>query len=72
MDLVLGLEEEPTNEPTGELSFRMTEDDAWAMVDVLRQAALKLSGREPQAFIWVEILPPWSYGPSWVRPPSLG
>lgn len=50
VDVFLGLEEEALAE---QVSFRMTEDDAWAMADVLRQAAEHLSRRAPQAFVRV-------------------
>lgn len=40
--------EEPWVVTTG---MRLTEDDAWALADVLRQAASLVAGSEPQAFI---------------------
>jgi hypothetical protein len=48
VDVYLHPEEEAW---TREISLRLTEDDALALVDALRQAAQIVAGSDPQAFI---------------------
>lgn len=51
--LVLACSEEPRAANTG---MRLTEDDAWALSDALRQAAQLVAGSEPQRFIRLQLL----------------
>lgn len=49
----------PQEEPwTPETGLRLTEDDALALADALREAARLVAGSEPQEFIRVAILEP--------------
>jgi hypothetical protein len=43
---------------TAETGLRLTEDDALALVDALRQAAVFVAGTDPQAFIRLLICEP--------------
>ena len=43
---------------TPETGLRLTEDDALALVDALRQAARSVAGTDPQAFIRLLICEP--------------
>ena len=55
VEVYLRPEEEAWTQETG---LRLTEDDALALVDALRQAAVFVAGTDPQAFIRLLILEP--------------